>query len=180
MALATEEIRVGPEWDQHLELVRRFPLRPLLSDEEPARAIEFVDSPSIRGDLEPGERDYLDVLTDLVEKCEADVHPMPPVTDAVLLRRLMEARGINQSKLLADVGISVPTICEVLGGKRRLVRRHIRILAKYFNVSPAAFAIQGIRSRVEGDKFPEPGPSREQTFERAAVDSTEARHEKLG
>ncbi len=35
-------------------------------------------------------RDYLDILTDIVEKYEADEHPMPPVSDAAMLHHLIE------------------------------------------------------------------------------------------
>jgi HTH-type transcriptional regulator / antitoxin HigA len=127
--------------DHYLDLVRRFPLRPIRSDEDLAQAIAVIDSLIIRGDLDSGEQDYLDVLTDLVEKYEADEHPMAPVSDAVMLRHLMEARGITQSKLADDVGIAVSTISEALAGKRSLTRRHISVLAKYFGVSPAVFPI---------------------------------------
>lgn len=141
MALATENARATAERDHYFELIQRFPLRPIRSDEELEQAIEVINSLIIRGDLDAGEQDYLDVLTDLVEKYEADEHPMAPVSDAALLRHLIEARGITQSKLAEDVDIQVSTINEVLAGKRKLTRRHIGVLAKYFNIRPAAFAI---------------------------------------
>jgi HTH-type transcriptional regulator/antitoxin HigA len=141
MARAAENAHATPERDHYLELVRRFALRPIRSDEELGRAIEVIDSLIVRGDLDAEEQDYLDVLTDLVEKYEAEEHPMPPVSDADTLRHLIEARGVTQLKLAADVGIPGSTISEVLGGKRRLTRRHIRALAIYFAVSPAVFDI---------------------------------------
>jgi HTH-type transcriptional regulator / antitoxin HigA len=56
--------------DAYLELVQRFPLKHLRSDRELAAAIEMLKSLLIRGDLVAGEQDYLDVLTDLVERYE--------------------------------------------------------------------------------------------------------------
>jgi HTH-type transcriptional regulator/antitoxin HigA len=100
----------------------------------------MIDSLIIRGDLDSGEQDYLDILTDIVERYEADVHPMAPVSDAVMLRHLIDARGVTQSKLAADVKIQMSTISEVLNGKRRLNRRHIAVLSKYFRVSSAVFS----------------------------------------
>lgn len=141
MALMTENAHTDPERDHYLDLVRRFSLRPLRSDEELAQAIEVIDSLIIRGDLDSGEQDYLDVLTDLVEKYENDEYPTPPVSDAAMLRHLIEARGITQSRLAADVDIPVSTISEILAGKRKLSRRHIGALAKYFNIKPGAFSI---------------------------------------
>ena len=139
MALVTENAWANPERDHYLELIQRFPLRPIRSDAELAQAIEVIDSLIIRGDLDTGERDYLDVLTDLVEKYEADEHPMPPVSDAALLRHLIEARGITQSKLADDVAIANSTISEVLAGKRQLIRKQIVTLAQYFQIEPGAF-----------------------------------------
>jgi HTH-type transcriptional regulator/antitoxin HigA len=104
------------------------------------RANEMIDSLIIRGDLDSGEQDYLDILTDIVERYEADVHPMARVSDAVMLRHLIDARGVTQSKLAADVKIQMSTISEVLNGKRRLNRRHIAVLSKYFRVSSAVFS----------------------------------------
>jgi HTH-type transcriptional regulator/antitoxin HigA len=51
----------------------------------------------------------------------------------------MEARGINQSQLAADVGIANSTISEVLASKRRLNRKQIVTLAQYFHIDPGAF-----------------------------------------
>ena len=78
-------------------------------------------------------------ITDIVEKYETENCPMSPVSDADMLRHLIEARGITQAKLSADVHIPMSSISEVLHGKKKLTRRHIDILAKYFGVDPGAF-----------------------------------------
>ena len=139
MAVRTKKYQAGPGRDSYLELVIKFPLRPLRTDKELDRAVEMIDSLIVRGNLEPGEQDYLDILTDIVERYEAEEHPIAPVSDAVMLRHLIEARGVKQSKLAADVKIPMSTISEVLNGKRRLNRNHIAVLSKYFGVSSAAF-----------------------------------------
>lgn len=139
MASPIENARAGPDRDHYLKLVRKFPLRPLRSDSELDDAIRMIDSLIIRGDLDVGEQDYLDILTDIVERYEAEEHPMPPVSDADMLRHLIEARGISQSKLAADVKISMSTISEVLNGKRQLNRNHISALSKYFGVPSSVF-----------------------------------------
>ena len=139
MALPIENAQAGPDRDHYLKLVRKFPLRPLRSDQDLADAIRVVDSLIVRGDLTAGEQDYLDILTDIVERYEAEEHPMAPVSDADMLRHLIEARGISQSKLADEVKISMSTISEVLNGKRRLNRKHISILSKYFGVPSSVF-----------------------------------------
>ncbi len=85
------------------------------------------------------EEDYLDVLGDLVEKYETSAHPIPPVSDADMLRHLIEAKGVTQAEVAEETGISRSTISEILSGKRTLNRRHIDALAGFFHVSPAVF-----------------------------------------
>jgi HTH-type transcriptional regulator / antitoxin HigA len=125
--------------DRYLALIRQFPLRPICSEVELDRAIAVIDSLVDRGDLDRDESDYLDVLGDLVEKYEGQAHPMAPASDAEILRHLIEARGINQAQLADEAKIAVSTISEILNNKRRLNRKHIESLSKFFGVSPAVF-----------------------------------------
>ena len=140
MALSTRSSHTGAERDRYFELVQQFPLRPIRSDDELLRAIEVINSLIGRGGLDSGEQDYLDVLTDLVEKYEADEVPMQPVSDGELIKHLIEARGITQSKLAADLGIAVSTINEVIASKRRLTRTQVGLVSRYFSVSASVFS----------------------------------------
>jgi HTH-type transcriptional regulator / antitoxin HigA len=128
--------------DRYLELIRRFPLRPIRSDEELERAIVMVHELIDRDDRGVGEEDYLDVLGDLVEKYESEQHPIPPASDAELLRYLVESRGLTQARVAADTGIPESTISEILSGKRGLSRNNIGALSRYFQISPAAFRFE--------------------------------------
>jgi HTH-type transcriptional regulator / antitoxin HigA len=125
----------------YFELVREFPLRHLKSDRELAEAIKTIKALLVRGKLTRGQQDYLDVLTDIVEKYETEHCPMSAVSDGDMLRHLLDARQITQAKLSGDVRIPMSTISEVLHGKKKLTRRQIRSLADYFHVDPAAFPI---------------------------------------
>ena len=126
----------------YLELVRRCPLRPIRSEEELDRAIAVVDELIDRADLTQEERDYLDVLSDLVERYEADAHAIPPASDAEVLAHLIEARGTAQAQVAREVKIAESTISEVLAGRRKLTRGHIARLSRYFGVGPSAFRFQ--------------------------------------
>jgi HTH-type transcriptional regulator/antitoxin HigA len=125
--------------DRYLELVLAFPLRPIRSDEELGRAIAVIDSLLAKGDLQIDEQDYLDILTDVVEKYETETDPFPSVSEADMLRHLIEARDITQLKLATDTGIANSTISSVLSGRRGLTRDQVATLARYFKVSPAVF-----------------------------------------
>lgn len=126
--------------DRYLALVRRFPLRAIRADEELDRAVTLIDELIDRDDLADDERDYLEALSTFVERYESEQHPIPPASDAEMLRHLIEARGVTQAKVSEDVGITESTISAILAGKRGLNRRHVSKLAGYFNVSPAVFS----------------------------------------
>ncbi len=122
-----------------MELIRRFPLRPIRSEEELDRAMEVIDELIDRDNLDQSEKDYLDVLSDLTEHYESAHHPIEPVSDAEVLAHLIEAKGTTQAKLARETRIAESTISEVLAGKRILNRVQIGRLARHFNVGPTVF-----------------------------------------
>ncbi len=125
--------------DLYFELVRSFPLRPLRSEDELDRAMKIMDELLSRGDLDSDRQDYLDVLSDLVERYEDKVHSIPAATDAQVLQHLIEARGVRQVELAQATSIAESTISAVLSGARKLTREQIERLAAHFGISPAAF-----------------------------------------
>jgi HTH-type transcriptional regulator/antitoxin HigA len=129
----------GRQQDRYLELIRRFPLRPIRSEAELDGAIRVIDSLIDQETLAPPEQDYLDVLTDLVEAYESEHYPEEPVSDAQMLRFLIEMKGVTQSEAAKGAGIPESTVSEVLSGKRKLNRAQIGKLARYFHVEPGAF-----------------------------------------
>jgi len=125
--------------DAYLRLIRRFPLRPIRSEADLDRAIAMADTLIDRNDLVPGEDDYLDVLGDLIHRYESDQHPIGPVSDAEMLRFLLDANDLAQADLARRSGIAESTVSDILAGRRHLSRRHIETLARTFRVSPAVF-----------------------------------------
>ncbi len=124
------------------KLVRAFPLRPIHSEAELDRAIDVINALLDRDDLTPAEADYLDVLSDLVERYETEHHHIEDVSDADMLEHLIDARGVTQADVARGAGIAVSTISEVLSGKRTLSRTHIGKLARYFGVDPGVFSFE--------------------------------------
>ena len=124
----------------YLALIRLFPLRPIESEAELEYATAVMNSLLDR-DLDPAEDDYLDVLSDLIERYEDKHYPIftDDLTDAEMLEHLIEAKGVNHAEAARGAGIAESTISEVLSGKRRLTRKQIEKLAPYFHVSPAVF-----------------------------------------
>jgi HTH-type transcriptional regulator/antitoxin HigA len=136
------QAQAGRKRDVYLELVRQVPLRPIRSDKELQRAIAMVDGLIDRDDLGRDEQDYLDVLSDLVERYESEEYPIAPVSDAEMLRHLMEAKGVTQTEVAQATDIAASTVSEVLAGKRTLSRTHIGKLARYFHVGPGVFRFE--------------------------------------
>lgn len=129
----------GRQQDRYLELIRRFPLRPIRSEAELDGATRVIDSLIDQETLTPPEQDYLDVLSHLVEAYESEHYPEEPVSDAQMLRFLIEMKGVTQSEAAKGAGIAESTVSEVLSGKRKLNRAQIGKLARYFHVEPGAF-----------------------------------------
>jgi HTH-type transcriptional regulator/antitoxin HigA len=142
MTMATRT-KKGQAPDLYLELVRRLPLRPIRSDEELDRAIRTIDSLIDRERLKLEEKDYLDVLSDLVERYETEHHPIPSLPDGELLQHLIETNKTTQAEVARQTGIAESTISEVIGGKRNLSPGHIGKLAGFFGVQPGAFRFDG-------------------------------------
>jgi HTH-type transcriptional regulator/antitoxin HigA len=134
-----QTVDMAHERDLYFELIQRFPLRRLHSDAELREAIGIIDELIARRDLAPLEREYLDVLSDQVERYEAQEHPLRPATNAETLRYLMEARGLTQAQLARDLHLQPSLVSEVLAGKKGLSKANIAALARYFRVSPAVF-----------------------------------------
>jgi HTH-type transcriptional regulator / antitoxin HigA len=104
------------------------------------QAQKVIDHLIAKGPLDEGEELYLDALTDLVGTYE-DVHyPIPPASDADMLRHFLEAKGITQAQLSKDTNFPKSSISEVLAGKKPLSRQMIRKLAGYFKVDVSMLA----------------------------------------
>jgi HTH-type transcriptional regulator / antitoxin HigA len=136
----TTEVRPADRTsDRYFSLIKELPLRPLRSDAELARASEMIDRLLARVGLAADEEDYLDVLSDLVEKYEDDHYPIQPVAGIDALRHLVDSSGKTRATVAAEAGLPESTLSEVLSGRRRLNTRHIGILARYFLVDPGVF-----------------------------------------
>jgi len=126
----------------YLDLVRSFPLRPLRSEREYDAALAVLDSLAVRpeGALSPGEQDYFETLTMLVEAYDRE-HYLAQTENAdplAMLKYLMQESGMTQAELGRLLG-NRSLASQILLGYRQLSKTHIRKLADYFKVSPGLF-----------------------------------------
>ena len=129
---------VRPVGASFVALNATFPLRPIRSAAELAAALGVVEG-LMRRELDADEADYLDVLSDLVQKFERAEHPMPDAAESDVLRLLMDGRGLSQNGLAKQSGIAQSTLSAVLDGTRSLTKKQVVTLAALFSVSPVVF-----------------------------------------
>lgn len=131
--------------DDYLELVRRFPLRPIRTPAEHHHAGRVLADLIGRADagLTRGESDYTDVLSQLVGKYDEqhssirkDMAAGRRSSPIEILKYLMEEHGMNTISLGKLVGGSGQASM-ILNGKRELSKANIRTLSAHFHVSAA-------------------------------------------
>lgn len=130
----------GKSRDSYLELVQKFPLASIKSEEHLREAQKVMDRLLAQGKLDKGEEMYLDALSDLVAAYEDVHHAIEPASDGDMLRHLMEAQGVTQAQLSKEANLPKSSISEVLSGKKPFSRQMIRKLADYFNVDVSVLA----------------------------------------
>jgi len=150
MAQRRSPARSGNGRDHYFALVRRLPLRPIRSESELDAAIAMIDALTDRDNLNAGEADYLDVLSDLVERYEEEAHPIGNVSNSQMLAFLIDQKGVQRAEVARSTGIAESTLSEVLRGKRELTQNQIAKVAAYFRVGVRAFMPNPKASRRTG------------------------------
>jgi HTH-type transcriptional regulator / antitoxin HigA len=126
----------------YLALIDRFPLRPLRGEGDYDAAVAVLDTLAVQpeGSLRPGEQDYFDTLTMLVEAYDQEHHDLGagPRNPLSMLKYVMQESGMTQADLGRLLG-NRALASLILNGHRQLSKSHIRKLANHFKVSPALF-----------------------------------------
>lgn len=125
--------------DSYLEMIGRFPLRPIRDDKEHAQAIAMIEE-LLGHSLDSGRSDYLDTLILLVNKYEDERHTPSGVdlSPQEAFRAIMKANNLSQAQMGKIIG-SESTVSLFLKGERELSKSHIKALAERFRVEPGLF-----------------------------------------
>jgi HTH-type transcriptional regulator/antitoxin HigA len=124
---------------KYMDCIKQFPLKPIRSEKENELAAQICDELLDKFDLlTNAERDYLEVLSGLIEHFESQWQEETFVEPRELLEFLMDQNGLSQTDLIPELGSS-SRISEFLAGKRDLSLPQIIKLADKFNLSPTAF-----------------------------------------
>lgn len=137
--MATKTNRDRVEADAYMDLVHRFPLKPIKNDAAHQQAVEVVETLMGRK-LKAGESDYLDTLILLINKYE-DEHHTPTGTELTpqqALRAIMEANTMTQADIGRIIG-SESAVSMFLKNERGLSKTQIKALVERFRVDANLF-----------------------------------------
>lgn len=126
--------------DTYMDLIRRFPLKPIKNDVEHEAAVEIVRRLMGRT-LDAGASDYLDTLILLVNKYEDEHHSPLGInlnSPREALRAIMAANSMTQAEIGKIIG-SESAISMFLKGERELSKSHIKALVARFRVDAGLF-----------------------------------------
>jgi HTH-type transcriptional regulator/antitoxin HigA len=127
--------------DHYLRLVREFPLRPIRTKADYRLAQKVMERLAVRdeGTLDPGEQDYLDMLSLAIEEYDRlHASASKPTEPVELLKFLMHENGMTVTSLGKLVG-SKSLASQLLSRKRAMSKSVIAKLAARFKLDVRAF-----------------------------------------
>lgn len=95
---------------------------------------------AVKPQLSKKEGRLLDLLSTLVEAYDQKHYAIPRATPAMVIRMLMQDRGLKNKDLEPALGSSGVT-SEVINGKRNPSKAQIKALAQFFQMSPELFVM---------------------------------------
>jgi HTH-type transcriptional regulator / antitoxin HigA len=125
--------------NRYLQLIDEFPLRPIRSERDLAKATAVAGRLAVSPRLTRDERDYLDVLSDLIERYEDEHHRIEPRSGPELLAFLLKENGLSEAQLASETGIAKSTLSAILNGRRALSLAHVIAFCRRFRLEPGAF-----------------------------------------
>jgi HTH-type transcriptional regulator/antitoxin HigA len=124
----------------YLDLLKRFPLLSIRSEEEYDRATAVAQALMGRDDLNDDQARYLDTIITLISAYEANVYDLDRdgITPLEALKTLLDANGMAAADLGRVIG-SQPYASMILSGKREISKENAKKLAARFKVDAGLF-----------------------------------------
>lgn len=120
-------------------LVRMHVPRKIHDNIEHERAVQIVQWLAVRVENHDQE-DYLDLMSDLVQKYEqATLPPLPKPSGRKMLKALCREHGISTRQLGEALGVDQSVAARILSGARSITVEHAKKLAKRFHVTSSLF-----------------------------------------
>ncbi len=128
--------------DAYLELIKRFPLRPIRSKKQLDEAYAIIDELAISGEahLSGEQMDYLEVLGNLTTAYEAkrSGDRTAQLTGLEILKHLLDANDLNGSDLGRILGQRALG-SKVLNGDREISKANAKALGEHFGLPAETF-----------------------------------------
>lgn len=130
--------------DPYLELIQKFPLRPLRTeaDHQAAGAVAGHLIGLVRK-LTRAESDYFEVLVPLIKEYEKKHHEpkstLQKVSGRQVLQHIISESGTTLTEFGHIIGVGKSAASMILSGQRDLTKSHITKLSRHFKIGPAAF-----------------------------------------
>ena len=128
--------------DKYLKLIQRFPLRPIMSREELAAALELSLELHLSYEkLAEDEIGYLSILSDVIQKCENAQTTVgkAKVSPVEMLNWLLETNNLSQTDLADILDVTRGRASELCNDVRPLSKSHIEILCAHFQIPADVF-----------------------------------------
>jgi len=129
---------LAAESNSYIELLKKFPPRPIKSEADLFLVQEVVDNLINSQEITPEKQDYINVLGMLIYEYEENHVSIPDLNGVELLKALINEFGIKQKDLIPIFKTEL-IVSAILQGKRKFTIKHIEKLANLFQVSPAVF-----------------------------------------
>lgn len=125
-----------PAWEQFRAATDISPIR---DESHYVRMTKILESllDEVGSDESDPIMGLIDIVGDLVDDYEQQLHPLPQTNGVDALRFLMAQHGLKQTEL-REIG-SQGVVSEILTGKRELNLRQVRALSQRFGVSADTF-----------------------------------------
>jgi len=94
---------------------------------------------SLGAELPQAESELLEILSLLVAQYESLEDSIRDASPAEMLAYLIDARGVSNATVARETEIPRSVITDILAGRRNISIANVAKLARYFQVSPAAF-----------------------------------------
>ncbi|MEM7581512.1 MAG: transcriptional regulator [Cyanobacteria bacterium P01_A01_bin.80] len=120
------------------KLLAEYQPQVITSEDEYERMLANAEGLIGRKNRSQEETALLKVLVRLIEEYENQNYPMGKSSPHVILQHLMEAQGIEQSKLVEIFG-SEEIVSEIIEGKLVINQTQAEALGNLFRVSPELF-----------------------------------------
>lgn len=126
------------EPSSYIELLKKFPPRPIKSKAELLVVQRVIDTLLDSGEMTPEKQDYINVLGILVHEYEEKYVSIPVLSGVELLKALIDEFNLKQ-KDLVPIFKTESIVSAILNGQRKFTVEHIEKLADFFKTSPSVF-----------------------------------------